>query len=64
MTVEAWKSLFDVLTVALLGLTFLAGAGVLITGNIIGIMWCCQLCDVRWRDPHGSWVLLFRRQHN
>jgi hypothetical protein len=17
------------------------------------IMWCCQLCDVRWRDPHG-----------
>lgn len=35
MTVEAWKSLFDVLTVVLLGLTFFAGAGVLITGNII-----------------------------
>jgi hypothetical protein len=35
MSVEAWKSLFDVLTVVLLGLTFAAGAGVLITGNII-----------------------------
>lgn len=35
MSVEAWKSLFDVLTVVLLGLTFLAGAGVLFTGNII-----------------------------
>ncbi len=35
MSVEALKSLFDVLTVVLLGLTFLAGTGVLITGNII-----------------------------
>jgi hypothetical protein len=35
MSVETFKSLFDVLTVVLLGLTFLAGAGVLITGNII-----------------------------
>lgn len=35
MSVEALKSLFDVLTVVLLGFTFLAGAGVLITGNII-----------------------------
>ncbi len=35
MTVEAWKSIFDVLAVVLLGLTFFAGAGVLITGNII-----------------------------
>jgi hypothetical protein len=35
MSVEDWKSLFDILTVVLLGLTFLAGAGVLITGNII-----------------------------
>jgi hypothetical protein len=29
------KSLFDVLTLVLLGLTFFAGAGVLITGNVI-----------------------------
>ncbi len=35
MSVEPLKSLFDVLTVVLLGLTFFAGAGVLITGNII-----------------------------
>lgn len=35
MSVEAWKSLFDMLTVVLLGLTFLAGAGVLFTGNIV-----------------------------
>ncbi len=35
MPVEGWKSLFDIATVVLLGLTFAAGAGVLITGNII-----------------------------
>jgi hypothetical protein len=35
VSVEALKSLFDVLAVVLLGLTFVAGAGVLITGNII-----------------------------
>ena len=35
MSVEAWKSAFDIATVVLLFLTFAAGAGVLITGNII-----------------------------
>lgn len=35
MNVEALKSFFDVITVILLFLTFLAGAGVLITGNVI-----------------------------
>ncbi|MBB5059182.1 hypothetical protein HDF16_003905 [Granulicella aggregans] len=35
MSVEGLKSLFDIATVVLLGLTFFAGAGVLITGNII-----------------------------
>ncbi len=35
MSVEAWKSLFDIAAVVLLGLTFVAGAGVLLTGNII-----------------------------
>jgi hypothetical protein len=35
MTVESWKSVCDVLAVALLFLTFLAGAGVLFTGSII-----------------------------
>ena len=35
MTAEAWKSLFDIAAVVLLFLTFAAGAGVLITGNII-----------------------------
>jgi hypothetical protein len=35
MPIEDWKSLFDLATVVLLGLTFAAGAGVLITGNII-----------------------------
>jgi hypothetical protein len=35
MSVETCKSLFDVLAVVLLGFTFFAGAGVLITGNII-----------------------------
>lgn len=35
MTVESWKSICDVLAVILLFLTFLAGAGVLFTGNII-----------------------------
>jgi hypothetical protein len=33
--VEGWKSIFDIATVALLFLTFAAGAGVLFTGNII-----------------------------
>ena len=35
MSVEAWKSLFDVAAVVLLFLTFAAGAGVLITGNVV-----------------------------
>jgi hypothetical protein len=35
MSVEGWKSLFDLATVVLLFLTFAAGSGVLITGNII-----------------------------
>jgi hypothetical protein len=35
MSVAALKSVLDILTVVLLGLTFFAGAGVLITGNII-----------------------------
>ena len=35
MSVEAWKSFFDVATVVLLFFTFAAGAGVLITGNVI-----------------------------
>lgn len=35
MSVESWKSLCDIAAVILLGLTFVAGAGVLISGNII-----------------------------
>jgi hypothetical protein len=35
MSVEAWKSIFDIGTVVLLFLTFAFGAGALITGNII-----------------------------
>jgi len=35
MSIEAWKSLFDVATVALLFFTFAAGTGMLITGSII-----------------------------
>ena len=35
MSAEGLKSLFDIATVVLLGLTFFAGAGVLITGNVI-----------------------------
>jgi hypothetical protein len=35
MSVEQWKSLFDIGTVVCAGLVFLLGAGVLITGNII-----------------------------
>lgn len=35
MSVESLKSIFDIATVVLLGLTFLAGFGVLITGNIV-----------------------------
>jgi hypothetical protein len=35
MSVEAWKSFFDIAAVVLLGLTFIAGAGVLLTGNVI-----------------------------
>jgi len=35
VSVEAWKSFFDAATVILLFLTFLAGAGVLLTGNVI-----------------------------
>jgi septal ring factor EnvC (AmiA/AmiB activator) len=35
VSVEGWKTLFDWFTVILLFLTFAAGAGVLITGNII-----------------------------
>jgi len=38
MSVESLKSLFDVAAVILLFLTFLAGAGVLITGNIINAL--------------------------
>lgn len=35
MSVETWKSFFDTATVVLLFLTFLAGAGVLLSGNVI-----------------------------
>jgi hypothetical protein len=35
MSVEGLKSFFDIAAVVLLGLTFFAGAGVLLTGNII-----------------------------
>ena len=35
MSVEVWKTFFDIAAVVLLFLTFLAGVGVLFTGNII-----------------------------
>ena len=35
MSVELWKSIFDWAAVVLVGLTFIAGAGALITGNIL-----------------------------
>lgn len=35
MSVEGWKSLFDVLAVVLLGLTFVAGFGGLVTGKVV-----------------------------
>jgi hypothetical protein len=35
VSVEVWKSVFDTAAVILLFLTFLAGAGVLLTGNVI-----------------------------
>ena len=35
MSVDSWKSVFDVAAVLLLFLTFIAGAGVLLTGNVI-----------------------------
>ena len=35
MTVEGWKAIFDVVAVTLLFLTFGAGVGVLVTGNVI-----------------------------
>jgi hypothetical protein len=35
MSVEAWKAIFDWGTVVLVGLTFVFGAGALITGNIL-----------------------------
>jgi hypothetical protein len=47
VSVESWKSFFDVATVALLFLTFLAGAGVLLTGNIINERQSKQLRQVR-----------------
>jgi len=33
MSLEGWKAAFEIVGVILLGLTFLAGAGVLITSN-------------------------------
>ncbi len=42
-TIEGLKSFFDVATVVLLFLTFLAGAGVLMTGNIINARQAQQL---------------------
>jgi hypothetical protein len=43
MSVDSLKSIFDIATVVLLFLTFLAGAGVLITGNIINVRQAGQL---------------------
>lgn len=43
MAVEALKSFFDIATVVLLFLTFLAGAGVLLTGNVINKQQAAQL---------------------
>lgn len=43
MSIEVLKSIFDIATVVLLFLTFLAGAGVLITGNIINDRQATQL---------------------
>ena len=37
MSVELWKSLFDWAAVVLVGLTFIAGAGALITGSILSV---------------------------
>ena len=43
MSVEVWKSFFDVAAVVLLFLTFLAGVGVLFTGSIINSRQSVQL---------------------
>jgi multidrug efflux pump subunit AcrA (membrane-fusion protein) len=43
MSVEVWKSFFDLAAVILLFLTFLAGAGVLFTGNVINRRQAAQL---------------------
>jgi len=43
MTVELLKTIFDWSAVVLVGLTFVAGAGALITGNIIGNRQAAQL---------------------
>ncbi len=43
MSVESLKEFFDIATVVLLFLTFLAGAGVLLTGNIINKRQASQL---------------------
>jgi hypothetical protein len=43
MSIEVLKSIFDYAAVVLLGLTFLAGLGVLITGNVINARQARQL---------------------
>ncbi|MGA3082880.1 MAG: hypothetical protein ABSD44_16130 [Terracidiphilus sp.] len=43
MSAEALKSIFDIATVVLLFLAFLAGAGVLVTGNVINARQARQL---------------------
>ncbi len=43
MSVEQWKTIFDWATVVLVGLTFVAGAGALCTGNILSERQSAQL---------------------
>lgn len=47
MSVESWKSFFDWSAVALVGLTFIAGFGALITGRILNDRQAAELANLK-----------------
>lgn len=54
MSLEGWKSLFEIGGVVLLGLTFVFGAGALITGNRINAIQSMELGDFKLKTAQAE----------
>jgi hypothetical protein len=54
MSLEGWKSLFEIGGVVLLGLTFVFGAGALITGNRINAIQSVELGDFKLKTAQAE----------